>query len=376
MVQELIIHLGDCKTGSTAIQTCLASKGFDVPGGEIFYPTQFNHNPLAQSLSDQPGLAAQQAFLDARFRKVAEAMAQSDARWGVISAELFEFVSPSRLAEELQRYMPEHADRVRLIAYVRPHHSRLVSAYAERIKKTGGPPTMATFYDNRHKSGQLAYFDRFSAWRSVFGAALRVKPFMQSRLMGGDVVKDFLSFVSGSPDVQAHQTPRRNSSLSLRNLVMLRVAHQRLGNHPDLEGPLLTQVRQQLGWHMAPYLSAFEPAGSERLYVPRKLAERVRAAYRDDATAMDEAFFRGRPLTNELRSAPEKAPDRRQSLKPEDHFDAEELGMIRGWTDFLAHIARSDPAHFSWAVRPEVERQALSMTKSGDIQIDPIAAPS
>lgn len=376
MVRELIIHIGDCKTGSTAIQTCLASGGFEVPGGEIFYPTQFNHNPLAQSLSDQPAMAPQRAFLKARFREVARAMAQSDARWGVISAELFEFVAPHRLAEELQRHMPGHAGRTRLIAYVRPHHSRIVSAYAERIKKTGGPPTMATFFDNRHKTGQLACFDRFSAWRSVFGTALRVKPFVEDRLTGGDVVKDFLSFVSGSGDVKVHQTPRRNSSLSLRNLVMLRVAHQRLGAHPDLNGPLLAQVRQQLGWHMAPYLSALEPAGSERLLMPRRLAERVRAAYREDAAAMDEAFFRGRPLSDRLESAPEQASDRPQSLKPEDHFDAEEIAIIRGWADFLAHVALSDPAHFSWAARPEVERQALSMTRTGEFRIDPVAPPA
>jgi len=361
MVKELVIHIGDCKTGSTAIQTCLAGGTYELPSGSLLYPTAFNHNPLAQGLGDLPGMEGQKAHLDSRFRELARTFAASDADWGVISAELFEFVEPERLKQALETYMPGLAGSARIIGYARPHHARLVSAYAERVKKTGGPATMAAFFNARLKTGQLTYFDRFARWREVFGDRFRLRPFLPGRLVRSDVVTDFLAQLCGDTAVVVTEAPRRNSSLSLRNLVMLRVAHAQLAEHPALKGPALVQVRRQLGWHMAPYLSAHEPAGSDRLVLPRGLAAKVTQACREDAAAMDEAFFRGTPMARKLRETERDAPEKAHSMMPEDHLSPGEIGMIRGWADTIAHIAASDLEHFSWAVRPEIERTAIAM---------------
>ncbi|MFT7595545.1 MAG: hypothetical protein ACI8R4_002874, partial [Paracoccaceae bacterium] len=52
MINELIIHLGDTKTGSTSIQRALVNKACKSPGVSIEYPTANNHTALVNTLSD------------------------------------------------------------------------------------------------------------------------------------------------------------------------------------------------------------------------------------------------------------------------------------------------------------------------------------
>jgi hypothetical protein len=98
MVTQLVLHVGDCTTGSTAIQSALSSGSYVLPrGGTIHYPAQINHNQHALTISDLPEAPVHAPFREARFRALAKAMDDSDADWGVISAELFEFDKPEAL---------------------------------------------------------------------------------------------------------------------------------------------------------------------------------------------------------------------------------------------------------------------------------------
>ena len=50
MVEEIVFHLGDCKTGTTSIQAVLARGAWTLDGQAgrgIVYPAQVNHIPLA-----------------------------------------------------------------------------------------------------------------------------------------------------------------------------------------------------------------------------------------------------------------------------------------------------------------------------------------
>ena len=90
MIEEIVFHLGDCKTGTTSVQSVLASGAWESEAGQIAYPAKFNHMALARTLS----VASEKQFQIKRFEKLRQALDNSDARYAVISAEHFEFVDP------------------------------------------------------------------------------------------------------------------------------------------------------------------------------------------------------------------------------------------------------------------------------------------
>ncbi|WP_083097450.1 hypothetical protein [Pseudophaeobacter leonis] len=102
MIKELIVHLGDTKTGSTSIQKALVNGAYDVPGKEILYPTGNHHIALAKTLTQERRFKQREA----RFKRVGQALRDSDADYGIISAEHFQFVDPEVFAESLKKYWP------------------------------------------------------------------------------------------------------------------------------------------------------------------------------------------------------------------------------------------------------------------------------
>ena len=93
MVKELIIHVGDTKTGSTSIQQSLVQEAFKIDGKSYHFSGRSTHNHLAHVL--QSGFDARAQRAD--FNPVTEALDASDADYGIVSAENFQFVEPEVL---------------------------------------------------------------------------------------------------------------------------------------------------------------------------------------------------------------------------------------------------------------------------------------
>lgn len=100
MIKELVIHLGDRKTGSTSIQMALVSGGYKTDKATIVYPSTKNHRGLAKTLSDKPHFDQRAAH----FSRLYETFLQSDADLGIISAERFEVVDPQVLLQSIETY--------------------------------------------------------------------------------------------------------------------------------------------------------------------------------------------------------------------------------------------------------------------------------
>lgn len=371
MVQELVFHLGDCKTGTTALQSVLAgglARAHD--GRDYLYPARFNHIPLAKTISGLRGEAAEAAHRDRRWRALAREMEGSEARWGIVSAEHFEFVPPEKLKAALDEFLPGWEGRCRLIAYVRPHPERIVSAYAEAIKKTGVRVSMERFLRAREggEDGGLYHFHpRFTAWRAVFGDAFTLRPFIRHRLAQGDVVADFLDWLGGPGSFGFTPGPLDNSALDLADLALMRMLHARLGRG-DAE---IGKARLQFGWNLAPFLNARKQGGRQsgpgagKLRMDAALCDHVAGLYRDDARALDRDFFAADgegsggtgPMETALDEARRNAVPRPQSLEAEDYFTPGELALARAFADFTGRIMEAEPAHFMWASKPVDERR-------------------
>ena len=90
MIADLVIHLGDRKSGSTSIQHALAGKTLVCDTVSLLYPTKINHTPLAKFLTTK----SQFQFCEKRFGLLAKRLATANEDVAVISAEDFESADP------------------------------------------------------------------------------------------------------------------------------------------------------------------------------------------------------------------------------------------------------------------------------------------
>ena len=366
MVAEIVFHLGDCKTGTTSVQSVLAAGAWQTgagPGADIVYPARFNHIPLAKTLS----VPAEARFEAERFAKVRSAFDDSGAAHGVISAEHFEFVDPEKVAAAIEQHLPGYQGRIRLVAYVRPHADRLVSTFAERAKKGIFMKPLEAMHDRLAEDGLLFYTPRFEKWRALFGEAFTLRPFLRNSLYKGDVVQDFFAFLCRGEDFEITRPTEQNESLSVEDIAMMRAIHARIRR---MGGPDLRPAQQAFGWYMADFLGATPRQQGTKPRLHRDLAGKVAATYAADAAALDAAFFEGTPMSDALAAAPDKAVAEAQSFEAEDHFSPDDLRSFDIWAQFLTRVIASDPEHFMWAVRPDDQRgprpaAALGLRRAG-----------
>lgn len=353
MVREIVFHLGDCKTGTTSIQSVLASQAWQSAAAQICYPARFNNIPLAKTLS----VESEKKFRSKRFQALLKDFESSDADIGVVSAEHFEFVDPKVLKSAIEEYLPDYVGRIRLVAYVRPHADRLVSTFAERSKKGLFNKPLAGMHDKLIEDGLLFYTARFNAWREAFGDSFTLRPFLRDALHQGDVVQDFFRFVFSGADFTVTQPTQQNESLSVADVAMMRRLHSRIRSLGG-GGKPLRQAQQALGWYLSDILASLPAVeGAEKPRLHRELAHKVVEAYSADAEMLDNQFFDGRPLMKQaLAAAPKKAVEAPQSFRAVDHFSAAELRLIEAWAQLISRMITADDSHFMWAVRPESQR--------------------
>jgi hypothetical protein len=378
MVKTLVIHLGGHKTGSTSIQSTLARQTWEADAS-ICYPSVLAGRAGAQARSNHGALAAvltgppDPALRDQRFALAARRLAASDADLGVLSAERFEHVNPAALHQVIAAHFPEHADSLRLIAYVRPHAERLVSGYAERVKHGVWSGTLEEF------AAQMAgvtglrsffYHDQFLRWRRVFGPRFTLRPMIRERLVAGDVVRDFLDFALEGRAVRLTEPALRNESASLEDLALLREFHRLAGG-----GEKPSEAQNKLGVRLARHLNEDPAATRTKLQLHRALAEAVVETYRADAAALDAEFFDGTPMTDALLAAPAKAVETAQSMRAEDHFGAAEMRLIRVWSGFLAELLANAPAAGGKPGGPRAARVLAAASLAADADTDAESGP-
>jgi hypothetical protein len=334
MVKSLVFHLGDPKTGTTSIQETLATGNWRCDGLRLLYPARINHLPLAKSLYDP----AERAHADQRFARLAAQIAASEADVAVISAELFEHVNPLDLLGAIRSHLPRYEHDLRLIAYVRPHADRLVSAWAERVKQGFFTGTLEELHAATLKTGHFLYAPRFDRWREVFGDRFELRPMIRDRLREGDVVRDFLDYVFEGRPFALIEEPGSNESLSLQDLAQLREFHLAVRGRPEL-----ARARKTIGWNFARILGASPRPGGIRPRLHESLAERVIADYARDAATLDAEHFDGTPMTDALHAALARAVPAPQSILAEDHFAPDALRMLRAWVALAALMLEHEP---------------------------------
>lgn len=327
--KTLIFHIGDHKTGSTSIQTAFASGQIRVKGQEPFFPAKLSHNWLkdycqAYAATNKPKAKAKAINI---FQNLAANIRRSDAEFCLISGESLESIPAAVMKEIIDRFFADTADEIRVIAYVRPHAGRFTSGFTERVK-TGLPNALKRglddFFSFVRDNGAFLYAPRFRAWRDNFGENFILRPMVRDQLYEGSVVEDFILHAFGTRDFAILGKANANESLSLEDLMRLKVLQSRIF------AASTPQIRHAVGWEFARLIGQMPPPETRtKLRLHKSLAEQMHAAYLEDARTMDREFFDGQPLLeSDLDRQVEIAPTEALSMEPADHLSASEMRSL------------------------------------------------
>ena len=321
----LVFHIGDHKTGSTAIQYAFARGAVQLQAGTASYPAELNHTVLRHHCDAfrPQGTAEARAAADAAFARLAKRVRSCGEGICLISAESLEKAAPEVLAQAVARHFREAADEIRVVAYVRPHMPRFLSNFTEQVKIGRVSSPMQAYHKSTLKNGRFCYRPRFEKWRQAFGEAFILRPFVREQLHRGDVVADLLRHGFSEEGAEITGPAPANGSLCLQDLMRLKLLQGHMQQHPQA-------LRHALGWEFARLIGTLPPPDAPvKLRLHRKLAARLHDSYLEDARAMDRDFFAGAPLLEaELDRALAGAAESPQKLDPAAHLEAAEIRSL------------------------------------------------
>ena len=346
MVDSLVFHIGDHKTGTTSLQYTLAQKSWSCDSVPLCYPSSFNHNPLMGSLR-QP---AQYKSRPKRFSKLLKDMNQARGGVGVVSAEALENVPPAILRETLESHMPQYAATARVIAYVRPHAERIVSSWAEQVKLGLFTDSLEDFHEHSRATGRFYYHQRFTAWRNIFGDRFTLRPMIRDQLYKDSVVQDFLRYALQTDDFTVNEI-QSNESMSLQDMALMKMLS---AVFQDTQGH--AKIQANIGRIMDRILSSLPPrARNTKPKMTKSLIPEVIATYQQDAQKLDADFFEGAPMWTALQNAPQKAVERSASIDPNAHFSPDEQRTIRALAQLITELSASDKAGLRQYLQEQVK---------------------
>lgn len=361
--KSLVLHIGDPKTGSSSIQDVLRHRKWDAGPVLIDYPAQLSAFPLANALSD-PKQSDQRKV---RFGQLAEWLTASEADVAVVSAEQFFRVNPQTLLDTMTAFLPAQVADVRIIAYVRPHAGRLVSAFMQRTKAGLFQGDMTAFFQRTQGETLLRYAPRFAKWRRVFGDRFTLRPMIRSELRDGDVVADFLDLVMQGRPFSLGEPVKVNASMPLEQLVGLRDV-QTILKRNEIKPIVLHSV----GDHVSRVLAQNKTAAGTRLKLSAALYQDVRAVCRADAEALDAAFF-GRPvMVQALEDAGQDLAETAQDMAIGAHYSAETIATLREKSRKLVTMFKARP--LAWALAFERQIGQRPPLEDGKTELPPIRA--
>jgi hypothetical protein len=329
MRQQLTVHIGTPKTGSSSLQHALHDGVYSTHRVRVAYPQRLSEVDLAQAMAR--GLDDRVAR---RLTTLERWLSTADADVFALSSEHFIHVPADTFASAMRRHLPGWSARTFVACYVRPHGPQVVSAFAEQRKSGAFLGSMDDFLRRVEHSRRFHYADRLAAWDEAYGDRFVARPMSPSCLVGGDVVTDFLHLVTSGDSVEVH-AQRLNMSLTVEALALLGVVHRTLREADVPDG-----VAHRIGKRIANDLSAAGVADrGRRLWLSAPQAQIVAASFAEEAARLDAAFCPGsEPFTQCLRGLTAEAPLEAPDLHPTSYADRRTLTSIRREAAALAGV--------------------------------------
>jgi hypothetical protein len=233
-MQEIILHAGFHKTGSSSIQASLAA----VDLGDTAYLNwgHINHSmPFLAGFTCGELAVTPAGFTGATTGEGKKAVADlgaaldaSKAKRVIISAESFSGTAYRPGLELFRDFLRAYCDCIRVIAYLRPIESLIASDFQQCVR-AGLPVELGRPVD---------YLARCQMLDAVFGREnVAFHVFSRETLIGGDVVHDFAARIG--IDLSPGKFKRANESVPLETVAVARVGaifgEVGVGDEIDLE---------------------------------------------------------------------------------------------------------------------------------------------
>lgn len=227
---ELILHIGQSKTGTSSIQRVLGARRAELAALGVCYPASpgwANHGMLPASLVAPEALGHfNPALWDgmgaearlARFRREFAAEMGSlpdNTRLVILSAEQCSGLLSTRDSiARLRDLVAPFAGRIRVVIYLRRQDAHFASGYTQALRVAQmSPPGLPPYGPDR-----LPHYDYAALldnWAAIFGdAAIEPRIFERASMVNGDAVDDFLA-LAAIPLVVPSDDPDRYSNLSV-----------------------------------------------------------------------------------------------------------------------------------------------------------------
>ena len=251
---------------------------------------------------------------DSRFRpskggwyEVAHEIAVERPKIAFVSSEAFEFKRPARVLTTIATVQSGVIDRIDGLVYLRPHASRLLSSFAERVKRGIAPFDRAAFLDLALSGARFRYMQRIDRWRKHLAPGrLEIRVFHPSTLRRGDIVSDvFETVLQTSPPLLSGKP--HNIAPSAMTLLMMQMQGAAF---TAASGPQTARARARA------IQSATGTFGDgPRPQWSKAEAERIRTACRADALALD-TLLGGTTFVSALNEAVDMATSTAFSTEP------------------------------------------------------------
>lgn len=345
MITELLIHIGDPKTGTSSIQAAMKARAFECPSLRVVTQEETNGSAFANAVNPRKSNPERRRE---QFLKKADWIDTQSADLGLISAEFFASVPPEELSRGIAEFLPEQRQTTRILAYARPHAGRFLSSYAQRLKTGGYNGEPEGYAKNIVDGDKLNYASRFGAWESEFRERFTLRPFVRSEMVQGDAVADFFNQAFKGEAFTLKPMPRANEALAVQELAALRRVQTILTQHGI---PFF--LRMSFGGAMGRRMSRKWRRYDTKPHLSVGHVAYIRAACLEDAIETDRRFFPSGLMQRELEKACDTASADVQSFDVQTYYSARRIRKI----DALAHVLAAEFTAFPLAWRSEYQRK-------------------
>lgn len=221
MVQDLILHIGHGKTGTSTLQRTLVASQSVLAGKGILHPStaphKHNHKPLIPRLLTPSDQSSGDTTANAQWNLTQSQIEQIKPHTLILSSEqLFRPWAPEQLTNLVQN-LRSIAQHITVVAYIREPAGLALSTLQQSMKSRAFPATGLKLLNPRAvlEGYEKAGFD-----------AVQVRAFDRKTLAGGSVIQDF--FETALPDVDLADlvmTPDENTSMSAEAMSVLQDIH-------------------------------------------------------------------------------------------------------------------------------------------------------
>ena len=226
---KVIVHIGQGKAGSTAIQESLAASRSELVQHGCLYPETLyisgRHHWLSLLCRNDVNRANSAVWRMGFDPKVARARAREE--WKNLCRQI-EVTAPAQLilssemlfrahseveVRRAQSFVPTLSDDIRVMAYIRSPVSRYLSIVQQVLKSRSQIPPP-------RDGGSVKILE---CYKAIYGKPVEVRPFERSALLDGDVVRDFAQWADLRVPSDAITNITSNVSVSAEAMSVLQI---------------------------------------------------------------------------------------------------------------------------------------------------------